>query len=403
VKPLVIIEKYPLPANSGNRQRIWHLLRAVSALGPGDVVILDKPSEESTKLLESSLPGWKVTAVAPRKRSRHLPSRVRWFVRRDTPTALAVMDSSDGVRHVRRLLTDEPRLILVTRSLPVVVASQVRRDGDKLVYDIDDVEDLKLQRIIDEQGPQSGWRNTWAAFRDRIDVGAWRRFQTYHAGKADLVTVCSETDGDRFMAGATVEVIPNGTDRVPEPLLRARGGEPVLFYVGQLAYLPNERAAIRLAEAILPLVRQSHPSAEVHLVGAHGPTVSTLDELDGVSVLGFVDDLSDCWSNASVLVVPLRSGGGTRLKILEAMIRRVPVVSTTIGAEGLDVVDGHHLLIADTDKELAAAVVETIENQASTEARVHAAAVLVEDQYLWDAIEQQLLDVIEPLIRRAPR
>jgi glycosyltransferase involved in cell wall biosynthesis len=373
-------------------------MQAVSTYGPGDVVVLEEAHPESMSSLERALPGWRVTAIAPRKRSRHLPTRVRWILRRDTPTTLAVMDVSDAIDHVAALLASDHRLLLASRSLPAIVASEVRRSIDVFVYDIEDAEDLKLARLAGERPSPAGWRRWWISTRDRIDIRAWRRFQQRLADSADLVTFCSESEQQRFTPDSKVAVIPNGTDRHDAVRPTRRGSQPVLFYVGQLAYEPNERAAIRLADAVLPLVRRSQPLAELVLVGAHGPAVSALGTIPGVTVLGFVGDLTDCWNNADVLVVPLRSGGGTRLKILEAMARRVPVVSTSIGAEGLDLVNGVHLLIADTDDDLAAAVIETISDLAATERRVREAADLVEDRYQWESIEQRLRAAIDGLV-----
>lgn len=128
-----------------------------------------------------------------------------------------------------------------------------------------------------------------------------------------------------------------------------------ILFVGTLCYLPNEDAVEMFAREVLPRIRVENPCMRFRVVGmGKSEKVRSVGELPGVDFVGPVADLNPEFAAAGMLVVPLRAGSGTRIKILEAFIQRTPVVSTSIGAEGLAVSDGEHLLIADTPSEIAA-------------------------------------------------
>lgn len=399
MKPLVIVEKSPLPAISGIRLRILHLLRGVAATADsGDLVVLAPIGRPELELLAEELPRWTITSVPVRKRSRDLHRRLRWLRRRDVPTQLAVLDLDAAADAVVGLLGGEPRLLVAMHASPIAVARRIRRPMDRLVYDLNDAEDLKLVRSVDEGQPSSRrGPGLWPRLRNRIDVRAWRTFQAEAVAASDLSLVCSELDLERFSGFGNAVVAPNGTEvRSTHAVGRDRNR---LLFVGQLSYRPNERAAIRLAERVLPLVRSAVPEATVRLVGTHGAGVSALRARPGVEVTGFVEDLDPEWAQAAMLVVPLTSGGGTRLKILDALGRGVPVVSTTIGAEGIAGIDGIHFRLADTDAALAAAVVALLQDPRAADAMAARGQELVRERYQWSSIERQLADELRRIAR----
>jgi glycosyltransferase involved in cell wall biosynthesis len=129
---------------------------------------------------------------------------------------------------------------------------------------------------------------------------------------------------------------------------------------GSFDYQPNIDAAQWLATDIAPRIRAAVPEAEVRLVGRPGTNVTQLHQPRAVTVVGAVPTMEEELARASVAVVPVRFGSGTRVKILESFAHRVPVVSTTLGAEGLDVEDGVHLLLADDPEAFAAATVRLL-------------------------------------------
>jgi glycosyltransferase involved in cell wall biosynthesis len=178
----------------------------------------------------------------------------------------------------------------------------------------------------------------------------------------DRVLVCSSPDGAelrRRLGVPALDVIPNAVS-VPAVAPRRAGADGAFtaLFVGTLGYFPNEDAIRFFCDEILPALRTRIDRAvRVELVGGAPPGVRSLAELPGVMVRGQVPDLAPFYAAADVAVAPLRAGGGTRIKILEAFAHGVPVVSTSIGAEGLDVASGRHLLLADDAVDLAAACV----------------------------------------------
>jgi len=148
--------------------------------------------------------------------------------------------------------------------------------------------------------------------------------------------------------------LPNVVRPVQTPGTEVGRDPSRILFVGTLCYLPNEDGVEMFAREILPLIHQEDPSICFRVVGmGRSEKVRLVGELPGVDLVGPVAELAPEYAAASMLVVPLRAGSGTRIKILEAFSHRTPVVSTSIGAEGLAVTHGEHLLIADTPAEFA--------------------------------------------------
>jgi glycosyltransferase involved in cell wall biosynthesis len=164
-----------------------------------------------------------------------------------------------------------------------------------------------------------------------------------------------------------------------------------------MGYEPNDDAVLYFCRDILPIIRRTVPGVELWIVGRDPtPAVRALAS-DTVHVSGRVDDVVPYYERSAVAIVPLRAGGGTRLKILEAMALGRPVVTTTIGCEGLDVRDNEHVLIADTAESFAARTVQLINSPELWQAIAARARELVVNQYDWDAIAGQMLRLYEEL------
>lgn len=199
-----------------------------------------------------------------------------------------------------------------------------------------------------------------AAERESEEAAKYERIEAEELPRFDRILVASPEDATALRSGARVRVVPNGV-QVPRDALRAadsRIGDPFTFlFVGTLDYLPNVDGCVHFCREILPHIREQHAvDIRVVVVGRHPVgVVSALDGRDGVSVIGDVPDVGPYYAAADAAVIPLRAGGGTRIKLLEAFAHGVPVVATRVGAEGLVVVDGEHALIADDASTFAAA------------------------------------------------
>jgi glycosyltransferase involved in cell wall biosynthesis len=184
--------------------------------------------------------------------------------------------------------------------------------------------------------------------------------------------------------GTPVAVVPNGVDL---ELFRASPAATEPFtavFNGVLDYRPNLDAALYLVDEIWPLVRRRCPLAQLLLVGRGSAADRRRLEREGVAVTGEVPDVRPYLERATVVLVPIRMGGGTRLKVVEGLAMGKAMVSTSLGCEGIAVRDGEHLLVADTPGDFAAAVVSLLEDPATARALGLAGRALMEESYSWE-------------------
>jgi glycosyltransferase involved in cell wall biosynthesis len=217
---------------------------------------------------------------------------------------------------------------------------------------------LDMHNVESDLAGQLPRKKSWRPLSSRV-----RRLERRAAAICDRIWVCSTSDRER-LAGLLsrplpVDVVPNGIPRaegmpatLPQP--SATDQFPVILLVGHLGYEPNVDAAERLARIILPRIRARLPGARLVLAGrSPKPSVRALAGLDGVSLVDSPDDVRPLLAGAHLCVIPLAMGGGTRIKILEAMAWGIPVVATPLAAEGLDLAADEELLLADSDEGLA--------------------------------------------------
>jgi glycosyltransferase involved in cell wall biosynthesis len=186
--------------------------------------------------------------------------------------------------------------------------------------------------------------------------------------------------------GLRARIIPNAVD---VQSFRSDGtdaeGDTVLFF-GTFKYFPNYDGVLYFLREIWPLLARSHPRARLKLVGADPPPELLAFRGPRVEFTGVVDDVRSHIASAAVSVVPLRIGGGTRLKILEAMAMARPIVTTSLGVEGIRAEAGRHLLVADTPADFATAVGQVLDSSALARRLGCSARALVEEGYSWDAV-----------------
>lgn len=197
--------------------------------------------------------------------------------------------------------------------------------------------------------------------------------------------VCSEIDKEvlkRHISDKRIDVIPNVVDTDFFTSKQIESFRNRLIFVGTMWYEPNLDAVRFFIQDIFPLIRDKIKDVELLVVGEYvEKDISFLKEKEGVRFVGYVDDIRVFLKNASVFVAPLRMGSGTRLKILTAMAMGIPVVSTRIGCEGLEVEDGKDIFIADTPEEFADKVIKLIKDEELRKKISENGRNLVEDKY----------------------
>lgn len=247
---------------------------------------------------------------------------------------------------------------------------------------------LLLRRAANERHPA---KKAYLALQGHKLRRAERRALTAFAGNVAV----SELDRRELQAlapEARIAVVPNGTDTEFFRPSSATSETVSLVFAGSMSWYPNRDAMILFAEKIWPLIRQALPNAVMHVIGsAVPPEVRRVGAQDPrFRVLGFVDDVRPYIAEASVYVVPIRVGGGTRLKILDAMAMGKAIVSHSIGAEGLDLEDGKEILIADPPEAFARQVIELVNDAPRREALARAARATAEAKYAWSRIAPRL-------------
>jgi len=257
------------------------------------------------------------------------------------------------------------------------------------------------------------WRRHYEVARNPLwKALSWREWKTMAAAerrylqKADHVLAVSDNDRDeflRFLDPSKITVIPTGVDVEyfkpnPEP-----AAPHSLVFTGSMDWLPNEDAIFYFVKEILPLIRQQVPGVSLCIVGRKpSPRLQQLAATEtNIELTGWVEDIRPFMARGSICIVPLRIGGGTRLKIFEAMAMAKPVVSTSIGSEGLPVRDSEHLLLADDPSKFADAVITLLRDSERRTRISLAARQLVEQNYSWAQVANRLAAILDDVVTKS--
>jgi glycosyltransferase involved in cell wall biosynthesis len=170
-------------------------------------------------------------------------------------------------------------------------------------------------------------------------------------------------------------------------------------FVGATHYFPNEEGVLYFLREVFPLIKDKQPRFRFTVVGGNPPLSQVRYQSDAIEITGFVDDVRPFMWESSVFVVPLRMGGGTHFKIVEAFAAGLPVVSTRLGAEAIPVEDGRELLLADTPAEIAAAVLRVLEDPALAERLARAGQAYVRRHFDWSVIGAKLNAALADLVK----
>ncbi len=227
------------------------------------------------------------------------------------------------------------------------------------------------------------------------------RYESYKIRREELA-VCSRQDAifttskrDRELFDEDIPevpkfVIPNGVDLEYFQSGETKPEEHALVFVGMMGYTPNYDGITYFLDKIFPRITSKVPDAKIYIVGKNPPASIVNRASSKVIVTGFVDDIRPYVHRSSVYVVPLRMGGGTRLKIIEAFAMKKPIVTTSIGCEGLDVKNGEHLLIADQPDRFAKSVIELMRDDKFADQLITEGYKLASRQYGWNTIGDRL-------------
>ncbi len=315
-----------------------------------------------------------------------------------TPRHMYAMWSVEADRLTRELARRDHYDVVVASNLPMAAYTRHTPDSFLVLEEHNFLGRMLADQLAQAQTPFSRWMARRRLSKDL----AWERrvFEGF-----DLVTMVSEQDRqaaiDAGCGTSEIVVVPNGVRPATAPERSIRARPTALIYAGSVTYRPNLDAVGWFTRDIWPRVLAESPGAEFVITGhTDGVDVRALQSIKGVSFSGHVDDVRRLVAGQWLSVVPLRSGGGTRLKILESLALGTPVVSTSKGVEGLDLEPGRHFLLADEPERFAAQVLRLLKDPDLRSTLSAAGRDRVEEKYDWARTSESFSDSIAKHSRR---
>lgn len=393
---IILANRLPWPLDDGWKVRTFHVVRGIAARTR--VTLLVFHSEAGSHLVEAAAAalGANVRLITvPPPRAYTAGSVVRGLVSR-YPVHIWNQDSRPMRRALETLLATDPPDLFVSESTFMARYLDLVPEGVPRIIDTHNVDSVTFSRYA--SALPAGPKKIYASLTAR-KLAAFEK-QTYR--DADAVWVCSDVERtivSGLAPDTPVWVIPNGVDTeyfspgnvTPIP-------DRILFF-GRLDYYPNVDGLAYFVREVMPILEARRPGVHLHVVGSGARReVEALIAADrAVTLVGHVPDLRQSLREASVVIVPLRVGGGTRLKILEALSMAKPVVSTAIGAEGIDVVSGEHLLLAEAPDAFADAVADLLDHPDRAAALGLGGRGRIRDHYDWSGVGARVGESLEHL------
>jgi len=393
---LALTSRVPWPPTEGHQLRSWHVLAALAArhevtllscLRTDDRADVDDP-------LHARLAGFEALPIASEQSRAALGGALARSLLAREPFVVAKYASAAMRARVARLVAHADAVHVDMLPLLSCVPDGVRVP---IVLNAHNVEHRLLQ-----QRATAERHIAMRAFL-RLQAPLLQLYETEACRSAAAVLACSEADGAalRTLAPMTpVHVVPNGVDleshRPLPPTLPKQ-----LVFVGQMGWFPNREGVEWFLAKVFPRILAHHPECRFTLVGKPSGIVIPASVAHATDVTGFVPDVRPPVHAASVYVVPLLSGSGTRLKVLEAMALGKAIVTTTIGSEGIALRNGEDALFADDAQAFAAAVGRLLEAPDEVARLGAAARRLAEERYGWDAIGRTLLNLYDDVLARS--
>jgi glycosyltransferase involved in cell wall biosynthesis len=394
MKVLMLTPDLPYPLVSGGQIRTYNLLKHLSKHHDITLFSLIKDESERTHLSEL----------------KKYCKNIQLFKRTKNPFVL---------RNIL-LAGFSSYPFVVTRNLPLNMKAAVQAELSRGNYDLihaetfymmPNIPSTKVPIILAEQtieylGYQDYMKKANPLIRPllKIDIAKIKYWERYFWKKADkLITMSSEDKvfiEHELGSKENISVVANGVDldffsKVKKQLPK----NPTVLFVGTFKWLPNNEAVDEIVKKIWPEIIKVLPSAKLKIVG-FSPTekIQNYASDPSIEVLGGIDDIRTAFASAHALLAPIRSGKGTRYKVLEAMITGTPVVATTLAAEGLDLQNGVDVLIADSSLDLAKSTVRLLKDELLQQKLATAGQQLVKKGYSWDTIAKDLDKVYKEFI-----
>ena len=398
-KILILTPQFPYPPHQGTTMRNYNLITCLAERHEVHLISFGDPAQSQGTPLDALCQS--VQVVLPPGRT--MGQRLKGLALSRLPDMAQRLPSAEFQTKLDATLDSvRPDVVQVegielAQYLFQAAARREEKDEPLLVFDDHNAEYVLQQRAFETDLRQP--RRWIAAAYSYVQWRRLRRYERRACLVADRVVAVSETDAEvlrSLMPDLDPIVVPNGVDMDlysgPISALDGRSGpgEMDLVFTAKMDFRPNVDAVLWFTQQVLPLIRQEMPEVRFWAVGKDPhPRLAPLNDEPGVVLTGWVEDVRPYISAAAVYVVPLRIGGGTRLKILEAMAMAKAIVSTTLGCEGFAVSD-QEMVIADTPAGFAAAVTALLRDPARRERLGQAGYAFAGSKYDWDIIVPKL-------------
>ncbi|MDX6445360.1 MAG: polysaccharide biosynthesis protein PslH [Blastocatellia bacterium] len=386
------------PLDTGAKLRNYHLARVLAQRARVSLLAFTDQQHSSDNLAAL----YEQVIAIPRD-SAYTPAKVLRGVLGKTPLPVLNYTTNAMKQKLERLVSENDFDIVQVESIHLMSYLPIIRKARRqplVVCDWHNIESELMQRYSEREAGllRRAYASRTAGLMSEFEKRALREFDAH-------VTV-SQRDAEqlRYLSPeARIFVIENGVDTAfysdQESGVTSESPAHRIVFVGSMDYHANIDGAVNFAREVWPRVRERHPELTFTIVGKDPASeVRELGQLPGVEVTGTVEDVRPFYRAAIAAVVPLNVGGGSRLKILEAMAAGVPVVSTTLGAEGLKVQHDENILIADTNEQLAEAIISLVENETRSHELSSAGRALVASRYDWSSLGDELFRTYEELL-----
>ena len=395
MKILFLSPTVPFPLTDGGRIRVFNLLKQIATKNSVTLIALETQPTDTEGVSQLQQLGIQVHLVpnAPTLPPVSFGTLLKAFLKRQ-PITVARYDLPTYRQKFRELIATETfDLVHYEMFHTAQFHIETRLPG---VLSQQNVDSEIWRRLCDETA------NPFYKFAYWTQQLAFQRYERVLSPKFDAVTCTSDIDAavfQRHCARGTIEIIPNGVD-VRHYLPDVSAEVPAhLIYIGSMDWYPNEDAVGFFADEVLPRIQERVPDVRFSIVGGNpSARVQKLAERKGIVVTGRVPEIKPYFAEATVFVVPLRIGSGTRLKILEALAMGKAIVSTSVGAEGLDLKDGEEIFIADAPRVFADAVTRLLTDAPLRHRIGEKGRARVQRDYDWRSIGKKLHGVYAKIV-----